>query len=63
MGMPASFLTREQIKNTYGYIEDFLKPDENVQKYHGSLDVYKRQAYEYSMAYNGSFAFAFNQIF
>ena len=39
MGMPASFLTREQIKNTYGYIEDFLKPDENVQKYHGSLEA------------------------
>lgn len=39
MGMPASFLTREQIKNTYGYIEDFLKPDEDVQKYHGSLEA------------------------
>ena len=34
MGMPASFLTREQIKNTYGYIKDFLKPDDDVQKYH-----------------------------
>ncbi len=39
MGMPASFLTRKQIKNTYGYIEDFLKPDEDVQKYHGSLEA------------------------
>ena len=39
MGMPASFLTREQIKNTYGYIEDFLKPDGDVQKYHGSLEA------------------------
>lgn len=39
MGMPASFLTREQIKNTYGYIEDFLKPDDDVQKYHGSLEA------------------------
>ena len=39
MGMPASFLTRHQIKSTYGYIEDFLKPDEDVQKYHGSLEA------------------------
>ena len=39
MGMPASFLTREQIKNTYGYIKDFLKPDDDVQKYHGSLEA------------------------
>lgn len=39
MGMPASFLTREQIKNTYGYIRDFLKPDDDVQKYHGSLEA------------------------
>lgn len=39
MGMPASFLTREQIKNTYGYIKDFLKPDDGVQKYHGSLEA------------------------
>lgn len=39
MGMPASFLTREQMKNTYGYIEDFLKPDEGVQKYHASLEA------------------------
>ena len=37
--MPASFLTREQIKNTYGYIKDFLKPDDDVQKYHGSLEA------------------------
>lgn len=39
MGMPASFLTREQIKNTYGYIKNFLKPDDDVQKYHGSLEA------------------------
>lgn len=39
MGMPASFLTREQIKNAYGYIKDFLKPDDDVQKYHGSLEA------------------------
>ena len=39
MGMPASFLTREQIKNTYGYIKDFLKPDDDAQKYHGSLEA------------------------
>ena len=39
MGMPASFLTREQIKNTYGYIKDFLKPDDDVQKYLGSLEA------------------------
>ena len=27
MGMPASFLTRRQITNTYGYILDFLEPE------------------------------------
>ncbi len=39
MGMPASFLTREQIKTNYGYIEDFLIPDSAVQKYHSSLNA------------------------
>lgn len=37
MGMPASFLTRQQIRDTYGYIRDFLEPDKSVQAYHGSL--------------------------
>ncbi len=37
MGMPASFLTREQIENTYGYIQDFLVPEKDVQGYHGDL--------------------------
>ncbi len=37
MGMPASFLTRAQIENTYGYIEDFLEPEKEVQSYHGNL--------------------------
>ena len=37
MGMPASFLTRRQITNTYGYILDFLEPEKSVQSYHGDL--------------------------
>lgn len=37
MGMPASFLTRRQITSTYGYIQDFLEPEKDVQSYHGSL--------------------------
>lgn len=37
MGMPASFLTRRQIRDTYGYIHDFLEPEKNVQSYHGDL--------------------------
>jgi len=37
MGMPASFLTRRQITNTYGYIRDFLEPEKDVQSYHGDL--------------------------
>ena len=37
MGMPASFLTRRQITDTYGYIRDFLEPEKNVQSYHGEL--------------------------
>lgn len=39
MGMPASFLTREQIENTYGYIQDFLEPEKDVQGYHGNLQA------------------------
>lgn len=39
MGMPASFLTRSQIKKTYGHIEDFLEPDKDVQEKHGDLDA------------------------
>lgn len=37
MGMPASFLTRCQITDTYGYIQDFLEPEKDVQSYHGDL--------------------------
>lgn len=37
MGMPASFLTRRQITDTYGYIRDFLEPEKEVQSYHGQL--------------------------
>jgi len=37
MGMPASFLTRRQITDTYGYIRDFLEPEKDVQAYHGDL--------------------------
>lgn len=37
MGMPASFLTRRQITDTYGYIRDFLEPEKAVQSYHGDL--------------------------
>ena len=37
MGMPASFLTRRQITDTYGYILDFLEPEKSVQSYHGDL--------------------------
>lgn len=37
MGMPASFLTRRQISDTYGYIRDFLEPEKEVQSWHGDL--------------------------
>ena len=37
MGMPASFLTRRQITDTYGYIHTFLEPEKEVQSYHGDL--------------------------
>ena len=37
MGMPASFLTRRQITDTYGYIQDFLEPEKDVQSCHGNL--------------------------
>jgi ADP-ribosylglycohydrolase len=39
MGMPASFLTRNKIKETYGYIEDFLEPIAQVQTHHGNLQA------------------------
>lgn len=39
MGMPASFLTRRQITDTYGYILDFLEPEKSVQSYHGDLNA------------------------
>lgn len=37
MGMPASFLTRRQITDTYGYIRTFLEPEKDVQSCHGDL--------------------------
>ena len=37
MGMPASFFTRDKIKQVYGYITDFLEPESKSQIYHGSL--------------------------
>jgi ADP-ribosylglycohydrolase len=37
MGMPASFMTRRQIKSTYGYIKDFLPPDPGIQNVHTGL--------------------------
>lgn len=39
MGMPASFLTRAQIEKSYGYIQDFLEPEKDVQSYHGDLQA------------------------
>ncbi|HWQ77271.1 MAG TPA: ADP-ribosylglycohydrolase family protein [Anaerovoracaceae bacterium] len=37
MGMPASFFTRDKIKQVYGYITDFLEPESKSQVYHGNL--------------------------
>lgn len=37
MGMPASFFTRDKIKQVYGYITDFLEPEAEAQLYHGNL--------------------------
>lgn len=37
MGMPASFFTRDKIKQVYGYITDFLEPESKNQVYHGGL--------------------------
>lgn len=39
MGMPASFFTREKMKSTYGYIQDFVTPEAEEQSYHGSLQA------------------------
>ncbi|MHC1721613.1 MAG: ADP-ribosylglycohydrolase family protein [Aminipila sp.] len=39
MGMPASFLTRERMKDTYGYINDFVSPEAKEQCYHGGLQA------------------------
>ncbi|MCI1958893.1 MAG: ADP-ribosylglycohydrolase family protein [Clostridia bacterium] len=39
MGMPASFLTRKEIRETYGFISDFLKPEAEKQVYHAQLDA------------------------
>ncbi len=38
MGMPASFFTRKQIKERYGFIQDFLPPGEG-QEAHGALSA------------------------
>lgn len=38
MGMPASFFTRKQIKERYGFIRDFLPPGEG-QEAHGALSA------------------------
>lgn len=38
LGMPASFFTRQQIKERYGFISDFLDPAE-TQKAHGGLQA------------------------
>ncbi|QHI71280.1 ADP-ribosylglycohydrolase family protein [Aminipila terrae] len=39
MGMPASFFTREKMKATYGYINDFVTPEADEQAYHGNLQA------------------------
>lgn len=39
MGMPASFFTREKMKDTYGYINDFVIPEAKEQSYHGGLQA------------------------
>lgn len=39
MGMPASFFTREKMKETYGYINDFVTPEAEEQSYHGDLQA------------------------
>ncbi len=38
MGMPASFMSPGQIKQVYGRITDFLKPDADEQQAHGMLN-------------------------
>ena len=38
MGMPLSFFTRKQIRETYGFVEDFLAPSQD-QTYHGDLEA------------------------
>lgn len=39
MGMPASFFTREKMKKTYGYINDFVVPEAEEQSFHGGLQA------------------------
>lgn len=39
MGMPASFFTRKKMKETYGYINDFVEPEKEEQSYHGELEA------------------------
>lgn len=38
MGMPASFMSPDQIRKVYGEIRGFLKPNKDEQKYHGDLE-------------------------
>lgn len=37
MGMPASFMSPEQVKKVYGRIDSFLEPEKSEQEYHGDL--------------------------
>lgn len=37
MGMPASFMSPEQVKKVYGRIDSFLEPEKTEQEYHGDL--------------------------
>lgn len=39
MGAPASFMTRDQIRTIYGYIEDFILPAHGAQKVHAPLEA------------------------
>lgn len=39
MGMPASFMSPEQVKKVYGRIASFLEPEKSEQEYHGDLEA------------------------
>lgn len=39
MGMPASFMSPNQIKKVYGRIDSFLEPEKEEQEYHGDLQA------------------------